>query len=511
MTEATVTPIRPIRKLISIPIDTDLSRLVSEGYALAFAEPRILEMIDSDRDALALAKKKERIEDKSWLAAHGASLLGFDIDIDGSWADDLELATGRPRMPAELVLIFILIRGYLGGFKDRKTAMTLEESRTLEIVLANLGLSLPGFSTILDNINPISNETLEFILDAQIRQALTANLDTFKEITVDSTDVEANSAWPTDSGTIVGLAARAEHILRELSAFNISLKLPAIVGNHLSDLAILHKQIQLSSGKKDSATKRKKYYRKLYKIARKVQQMLLAALDRAKIKASSVELLPSSTTRLMTRLDWISVDLSNLSLAIGNSSSRVLHSEKIPADQKVLSISDENAAMIVKGGREPTLGYKPQIARSENGFVTALIVPEGNAADSAQLRGIVDKAIARTGVIPKVLSFDDGYTNSDDRDHYLGLGIAVVSFSGSKGKRLIPSAEYDSRQYQQVRNDRSAVESLMFTLKHNHGFDRVMRRGIDNIRSELLEKAIAHNFFRMIKLRRVQREQCSAA
>ena len=108
----------------------------------------------------------------------------------------------------------------------------------------------------------------------------------------------------------------------------------------------------------------------------------------------------------------------------------------------------------------------------------------------------------RTGVTPSILSFDDGYTNTKDRDHYLGLGVKIVSFSGSKGKNIIPAEEYDSTAYQKARSDRSAVESLMFTLKHNHDLDRMMRRGIDNVRAEILEKAIAYNFFRLIKLKK---------
>ena len=501
MAAATVVPLRVVRKLVSFVPDTDFSRLVAEAFSLAECEPRILEMIDRDRDAHAIQKKKERLEDHSWLMGHGARLAGFDVTEDKGWADNLDLSAGRPRMPAILVFIFILIRGYLGGFKDRKTASMLSESKTLEIVLANLGQVLPGASTILDNINSVKVETLEFILDTQIGQARREALDDFRQITVDSTGVEANSTWPTDSGTIAGLAARAKHLLRELVEFGVLVKLPAIVEKLVADIEILHKQIQLSSGKKDSAQKRKKFYRKLFKLARQVRQKLLVALQQANKKAVKLTLMPSLKARLLTRLEWIDVDLINLALAIDNGVSRVLRDQKVPTAQKVVSLSDESAAIIAKGGREPLLGYKPQIARSENGFVTAVVVPEGNAADSGQLRSIVDASLKRTGILPSVLSFDDGYTNGDDRTYYLGRGVAIVSFSGSKGKRLIPVSEYDSPEYKQARNNRSAVESLMFTLKHNYEFDRMMRRGIDNVRSEMLEKSVVHNFFRLIKLR----------
>ena len=55
---------------------------------------------------------------------------------------------------------------------------------------------------------------------------------------------------------------------------------------------------------------------------------------------------------------------------------------KVDIKDKIVSLSDEDASMIVKGQRDPVVGYKPQIGRSENGFITAIIVPEGNASDS---------------------------------------------------------------------------------------------------------------------------------
>ncbi len=127
------------------------------------------------------------------------------------------------------------------------------------------------------------------------------------------------------------------------------------------------------------------------------------------------------------------------------------------------------------------------IALLAAGLVAALILPQGNAADCGQMEPIVETSIARTRVWPGLLSFDDGYTNSKARQWYKALGIEV-SFSGAKGKKLIPQDEYESDAYKKARNDRSAVESLMFTLKHNHDFEHPMRRGIDAIRSELLEK-----------------------
>ena len=203
------------------------------------------------------------------------------------------------------------------------------------------------------------------------------------------------------------------------------------------------------------------------------------------------------------------VDIANLSVTITNTDKRISKGEKIEVAEKVLSLSDEDAAIIAKGQREPILGYKPQIARSGNAFVTAIIVPEGNANDLGQLEALVQASMKRGGVIPEVMSFDDGYTSMDSLERYRAMGIEVVSFSGSKGKKITPKADYESKAYVHARKDRSAVESLMFTLKHNNDLETLMRRGIDNVREELLEKVITYNFFRTIMLRR--QKQTAAA
>jgi len=290
-------------------------------------------------------------------------------------------------------------------------------------------------------------------------------------------------------------------MLRGLVEYGIVVTMPAVVKKLLDEAAQLHKQIQMTRGKKDSAKRRKKLYRKLFKLAYKLHVYLRAAYGRTQGLACPLNTPPSVQERINTRLDWIDVDLKNIRLAIGNGESRVLHYEKVPVEQKIVSLSDESAAMIVKGEREPVVGYKPQIARSKSGFVTAIIVPEGNANDAGQIENITDASILRTGVIPTSLSFDDGYTNSPAREKYLEMGVKIVSFSGSKGKNVIPFRDYDSDEYRQARNDRSAVESAMFTLKHNVGFGEVMRREIENVRAEQYEKVIAYNLFRIIAVR----------
>ena len=142
---------------------------------------------------------------------------GFDVSRDDGWLCDLALGSGRPRTPGVVVLLFMVIRGWLGGFKDRKVAMLLAESKTVEICLASLGCRMPAASTLIDNANAVNAETRAAIHAAQMEIVKSEGFDDFRELTFDSTKVEANSAWPTESGIVLGLSERPEHVLRLLA------------------------------------------------------------------------------------------------------------------------------------------------------------------------------------------------------------------------------------------------------------------------------------------------------
>ena len=131
-----------------------------------------------------------------------------------------------------------------------------------------------------------------------------------------------------------------------------------------------------------------------------------------------------------------------------------------------------------------------------------MLVPQGNASDSGELPEIMDDSIKRTSVMPDVISTDDGYVNSSIRNKYIEKGVKVFSFSGAKGKKLISEEDWGTEEYRKARNDRSAVESLIYTIKYGFDFDHVMRRGLENVTAELLEKVLAYNLCRIIETRK---------
>jgi len=488
--------------------ENEFSEYLKEAHDLVSRYPEILASIDADLDKRAKYKKKLRLLDQQWELSKTKKLPGMamnsKIALEEINEEELELKEGCPRMDAYLVYMFMMMRGFLGGIKTSELKLFFSESKTIEIFLKSCNESKrPGFSTISENLNAVSNYTRELIFDYQILMIADDGLDDFKELTIDSTSVKGNSAWPTDSGILTGLVMRLYHRGKKLHKFGIRDIADRRFPNIIKNMKNLSKQISFSVNKPKSKIKRKGLYRQLLKEARSAYKLFLSELNKVKQSFLEVEgnIAPSREMRLKKLMELIEVDVDSLLKVMGYCSRRINQSETTECKDKVLSLSDNSVGFIKKGDREAVIGYKPQLGRSKKGFIAAFKLPHGNGSDSGQFLEVCRDDIRRTMVIPGKISTDDGYANKRARAELLEMGVKVVSISGSKGKRIISPEDWENEEYVKARNDRSAVESLMFTIKYGFDFGFVMRRGIENVRGELLEKVIAYNFCRIILLK----------
>lgn len=477
--------------------DSEFCAFLQEAHTLVERNPALLAAIEADLDRHGLEKKSLRVADARWWAARGQPLPMEGLAPVRETPEPLRLGVGRPRTPAYVVYMFLVGRGYFGGFKTSEASTLMLESVTLRVFLANQHSTLPGRSTLTELANAVTVATREKILDAQIRAVLQEQWDDFALFLQDSTSVAANTLWPADSRLMVDLVARLHRRGGRLDPVGLPCFRGLCVNKVLGAMSALDRKINLETPRAQRKRTRRRLYKKLLAHAKKAEMLLTFAMRQTQEALSRLDVPPSVGLRAARVVTWLQTDLVSLRKVISNAEARVLRGEKVVASAKVLSVSDPDAAFIVKGERDPVVGYKPHLARSRQGFLTGLLVPRGNAADSGQLVPMFDAVVKRTGVVPTTASVDDGYASRLGREALLARGVKTVSISGSKGHRLTPPDDWDAEDYAVARSDRSAVESLMFTIKHGFDFGRVTRRGLANVEAELLEKVIAYNFCRM--------------
>jgi hypothetical protein len=378
----------------------------------------------------------------------------------------------------------------------------LQESKTLHVFFANMNLKLPGRSTLTELVNAVTHSTRGLLLRAQLAYAMQLKLDDFAEAIVDSTHVAGNTEWPTDSRLVIALVSRLLRVGGKLDRLGLPRLDSAEAEALLKQIIKLDREIEFSRGKKDSSRIRQRRYGQLLKKAGRAHAVLAALVAPLARCVAALDVLPSRKQRASDAGAALRADLDALSKVIKACEARVLRGEKVAVEDKVLSTSDRDAGFIKKGQRDPVIGYKPQIARSGLGLITALLLPQGNAADSKQLLQVIDAVAAHTRVVPFLVSVDDGYASFDNRRELKRRGSTIVSIKGAKGRAITSAKDWNDPAYAAARNMRSAVESLMFTLKQGYHFGEVARRGRVPARAEMLEKALAYNICQIVCLRR---------
>lgn len=492
-------------------VQSELSDTISLALAIFKQHPDLKEMIIADQDKHGLDKKRQREADANWHMNKPYKNMEMPLGMGEKEESSNKpvLLSTKPRMPAELVFVFSLLRAYLGNIKARKNQTFIYDSMFLKSLVRQYGyFSVPASSTILDNINLLSDATVDAIFVASIQAAKGYSTVDYKKLYFDSTRIEANSAWPTESKTIFDLLSRIHRGFLILRDQEIKINLPADVQQLLKEIESASKSIALGAGKKGAAKARKKFYQSIFRNAKKLIKLFHEASQR--ISSKAIDLKPSLREWVEASTEWIEVDLHNAELCVSNAKDRILKGKQVPNDQKVTGISDCDASIISKGTKPLVFGYKPQIGRCGNGFIVSIINPVGAISDQSMGVELVKQAIANTGVTPKAVSYDDGYTNEETRTKLTEMGVELVSFAGANGKRITPDEEYESKKLQKLRNERSMVESTMAQLKRDFDLDRFSRRGISAVTQELKAAGAYHNISLLGKLiKREALKQCA--
>lgn len=473
--------------------------ILRESEALLNANPEILSKISGDLERNAMEAKVARRKDRNFADLQTEPFEGFR-EVDQFAVQSAELQSGRPRMPATLVYYFIFVRGYLGGsIRSKKSCAFISESRSLAQLVQSLDLSMPSVESVSENLNALSEETLEFIWKRQLSRIKDEKLDDYERLYIDSTSVEANTSWPTDSSMILGLLGSVYKISQRLKPFGYENVPKSHCERWLAEMKQLDFEIACAKGKAGSELKRKKLYMRLLNRADKLQAYLRRAFE--ELGEPGRALPPSQKLQINGLLSMAIERLDFAKQQRAQTYQRIANGKTTPAKERIMSLNDPDCVYISKGSREAVIGYKPSIGRSGEGFVVSLNLPRGNAADSDQLTPLTEETISRTGVVPVCVSVDDGYSSRKGRDSLIELKVKIVSINGSKGKKITPKEDWESDEYRQARLDRSSVESLMFTLKFNYEFGRLGRLGHDSAKLEMLEKILTHNQVRAIERR----------
>ena len=415
-----------------------------------------------------------------WLDAHRAllGLVAEDLRRDGV------RATGRQGLPAEAVLRCALLKQYR-QLSYEELAFHLEDSASFRAFARLPWAWSPKKSVLQKTISAIRAETWEAINRTLLASARQEKLEDGRVVRLDSTVTAALMHEPSDSSLLWDAVRVMVRLLQEADAFRGG------TGrgwrNHCRAAKKRWRAIEFTRGR----PQRVQLYRELIKITRATLAYLRgAAAELAPARSPAVALWQAKVGHYRPLVEQI----------IAQTERRVLAGEAVPARDKLVSLFEPHADIIVKGSRDVDYGHKLNLTTGRSGLILDLVIEAGNPADRERLLPMLERHIAVWGAAPRQAAADGGYASRENLAQAKARGVRDMAFHKKSGLRIEDMVR-SHWVYRKLRNFRAGIEAGISCLKRAYGLARCTWRGLAHFKAYVWSSVVAYNLALLARLR----------
>jgi IS5 family transposase len=407
-----------------------------------------------------------------------AELVGADL----LRRDDrpIDTSKGREGMTAEQVLRSFVVK-QMNGYSYEELAFHLADSSTYRS-FCRFGIAEkpPTKSRLQKNIKRVRAETWAAINRKLVLHAAVNGVETGRKVRIDGTVVESNIHAPTDSS-----------LLWDCVRVLVRLQGEAHDGFGLmfNDHSRRAKRRALAILNARSNEDRLPLYRDLLHVTNKT-------VKSAELIAGELEHVEPTEIGDLLRAGALAQELHHyVDLAkrvISQTQRRVLQGESVPAAEKIVSIFEPHADIIVKDRRETLYGHKIYLTAGASGLVTDVVIEKGNPADVTLAVKMIERQKELYGRAPRQASFDGGFTSRDNLAKIKELGVEDVAFSKGRGLSISEMVK-STWVYRRLRDFRAGVEGTISFLKRVFGLDCCTWSGLASFKSYVCGSVLACN------------------
>jgi transposase, IS5 family len=443
-----------------------------------------------------LTMRQERTVQASIFDLFAGHEIGRELKAMSEWLDDhrelLGLVTadlrrhgvketGRRGLPAEAVLRCALLKQHR-QLSYQELAFHLEDSASFRAFARLPWAWSPKRSVLHRTIGAIRAETWEAINRALLASAAGAKLERGTVVRLDSTVTAALLHEPSDSSLLWDAVRVMVRLLREADALGTGLPWR----DHRRAAKKRARDIQYTRGR----PRRVQLYRELIKITRAtLADLRQAAAQLATVADPAIALWQAKMRHHQPLIERI----------IAQTERRVLAGEPVPAGDKLVSLFEPHADIIVKGSREVEYGHKLNLTTGRSGLILDVVIEAGNPADAERFLAMLERHVARYGAPPRQLAADGSYASRDNLSQAKARGVHDVAFHKKRGLRVEDMVK--SRWvYRKLTNFRAGIEAGISCLKRAYGLARCTWRGLDHFRAYVWSSVVAYNLARLARL-----------
>ncbi|MFN0090011.1 MAG: ISNCY family transposase [Acidimicrobiales bacterium] len=395
---------------------------------------------------------------------------------------------GRPSIPMETYLRMMVLKQRTGLGYARLCVEIADSLSWRRFCRIGLERPVPDESTIRKITSRCGPELIEHLNRELLGKANDVRLVNLHRVRVDTTVVEADIKFPTDSGLLTAAISRIEVRLRRLRARRV----PVTFTCRTAEARSLQHSIGVFLRRRNDEAKAE-----VLVITGK-----LADLAERTVNEAAVLVGYNSRRRPVRRMvEALTVLVERTRTVIDQARSRVAGTQPDGAT-RLVSLHEPDARPIRKGrlGRPVEFGYKAQVLDNADGLILDHSVHIGNPSDTTLVRPALQRVIDQFGRAPDLLTADRGYWESiiepDLKD--LGVTTVVIPRTGkpSQARQTIEQAQpfVDAVKW------RTGSEGRISHLKRDWAWRRTRLRSHNGARTWCAHGVFAHNIVKIVQL-----------
>jgi len=344
----------------------------------------------------------------------------------------------------------------------------------------------PSKSALQRNIKELSPQPLEAINRGIVALAKDKGIEKGRTVRTDCTVTEADIHHPTDSSLLA-------------DGVRVLTRLMAQATDTLGDIGIVFTNHHRRARKRALGilNAKKKEQVKLY---RDLLQVATTTVNYAESVAEHLDQVDAKHHSLTAEQMLLAIGISDelwhfiplVAQVINQTQRRVLHGEKVPPIDKVVSIFEPHADIIVKDRRETCFGHKLAITGGASGLLTDMVIKRGNPSDSCIAKEMIERQRDIYGRVPRQVAFDGGFASKENLRVIKKMGVKDVAFHRRRGLKIAQMAK-STWVYRRLRNFRAGIEGMISFLKRGFGLNRCNWRGFESFKAYAWSSVLTAN------------------
>ena len=383
---------------------------------------------------------------------------------------------GRSQTPAEMVLRLLLLKHVRNWSFD-----TLEREVRANLVyrdFTRIGMGkVPDAKTLARIAQALGGEVIAELHRRLVEIAQEEGVIQGRKLRVDTTVVETNIHYPTDSSLLGDGARVLTRTMKKIETRAGQMKRK--VRNRMRSISKRVVAIAAASRHKgpEGEAKRKKQYRELLRYSRQILN------DAKRVIAEVEEMSTRKKKRLVGLVEHLTEMADRVRRVVKQAKARVLDGiTQLPG--KIVSLFEPHSEIIRKGkASKPTeFGKLVQVQEAEQQIITHYDVFDQRPSDHDLLLGAVEAHERVLGRVPRLATADAGYYSQAQEQAVEQKGVKWVAVPNRNTKSAERKKKEHSRWFKHAQRWRTGCEGRISVLKRRHGLSRCRYRGAEGMK-----------------------------